>query len=302
VLICVALTSVVAGCISGRARQIYVLSDAVDSPPDNSPDNKAAVGRTELQLERVLVPDYLDTTDIFSRVGEHELRASSSGRWGERLSLGIMRALWADLSDRLPQDKVTLARLAEKSARQILVNVDAFDVWPNGHCVLAANWSILDTDRTVVLATGRGTFIVPPDRSGKPSDGAVVSAMADALRQLAESIALAAKALPPRAGPSSGALFRGSVARPKLLQEVSCRNEVACLEPLRKSVEDRVEKFERFVSLGSISPEFCEADANPQLEGEQSPLPRKPKRLQQESLALTGVLLRPRCEGLALYA
>jgi ABC-type transport auxiliary lipoprotein component len=77
--------------------------------------------------------------------------------------------------------------------------VDAFDVWPNGRCVLAANWTILDTDRTVVLATGRGTFIVPSDGSGKPSDGAVVSAMAEALGQLAESIALAAKALPPRA-------------------------------------------------------------------------------------------------------
>jgi uncharacterized protein len=186
--ICVALISVVAGCMSGRARQIYVLSDAVDAPPDN----KAAMGRTQLQLERVLVPDYLDTTDILLRVGEHELHASSSGRWGERLSLGIMHALWADLAIRLPQDGITLARPAERSARQILVNVDAFDVWPNGHCVLAANWSILDTDRTVVLATGRGTFIVPPDRSAKPSDGAVVSAMADALRQLAESIARSA--------------------------------------------------------------------------------------------------------------
>ena len=187
-LIFAALTSVVAGCISGRARQIYVLSDAVDAPPDN----KAVAGRTELQLERVLVPDYLDSTDILSRAGEHELHASSSGRWGERLSLGIMHALWADLAIRLPQDRVTLARPVEKSAWQILVNVDAFDVWPNGHCVLAANWRILDTDRTVVLAAGRGTFIVPPDGSGKPSDGAVVSAMADALRQLAASIALSA--------------------------------------------------------------------------------------------------------------
>jgi uncharacterized lipoprotein YmbA len=186
--ICVAFTSVIAGCMSGRARQIYVLSDAVDAPPDK----QAAMGRTQLQLERVLVPDYLDTTDILLRVGEHELHASSSGRWGERLSLGIMHALWADLAIRLPQDGITLARPAERSARQILVNVDAFDVWPNGHCVLAANWSILDTDRTVVLATGRGTFIVPPDRSAKPSDGAVVSAMGDALRQLAESIARSA--------------------------------------------------------------------------------------------------------------
>jgi uncharacterized lipoprotein YmbA len=195
-LTCAALTSVVAGCISGRAQQIYVLNDAVDTPTDN----KAAAGRTELQLERVLVPDYLDTTDILSRTGEHELHASSSGRWGERLSLGIMHALWSDLAIRLPQDRVTLARPVEKSARQILVTVDAFDVWPNGHCVLAANWTILDTDRTVVLAAGRGTFLVPPDGSGKPSDGAVVSAMAEALRQLAENIALAAKALPPRAG------------------------------------------------------------------------------------------------------
>jgi hypothetical protein len=44
-----------------------------------------------------------------------------------------------------------------------------------------------------------------------------------------------------------------SVARPKLLQEVSRRNEVACLEALRKSVEDRVEKFERVAMLGSAS-------------------------------------------------
>lgn len=192
-LICAALASVIAGCISGRAQQIYVLDDAADSRMDDK------TAGTDLQLERVLVPDYLDTTDILSRAGEHELHASSSGRWGERLSLGIMHALWADLAIRLPQDRVMLARPVEKSARQILVNVDAFDVWPNGHCVLAANWTILDTDRTVVLAAGRGTFIVPPDRSDRPGDGAVVSAMAKALRQLAENIALAAKALPPRA-------------------------------------------------------------------------------------------------------
>jgi hypothetical protein len=56
----------------------------------------------------------------------------------------------------------------------------------------------------------------------------------------------------------------GSVARPKLLQESSRRNEVVCLESFRESVEERVEKFERFVSLGPISPEFREADANTQ--------------------------------------
>jgi hypothetical protein len=60
-------------------------------------------------------------------------------------------------------------------------------------------------------------------------------------------------------------LFRNSVARPELLQEASRRNKIACLEALGKLVEDRVEQFERFVSLGAISPESCEADASAQL-------------------------------------
>jgi hypothetical protein len=86
-------------------------------------------------------------------------------------------------------------------------------------------------------------------------------------------------------------VFGSSVARPKLLQEIGCRNEVARLEALRKSVEDRVEQFERFAVLGSTSPESCEADADTQLQGEQSPLLRKLKGLQQACFALACVLL-----------
>ncbi len=52
--------------------------------------------------------------------------------------------------------------------------------------------------------------------------------------------------------------FRGSVGRPKLLQEFSRRKKVACLEAFGKSAEDRIKKFERLVSLGPISPESCE--------------------------------------------
>lgn len=62
-----------------------------------------------------------------------------------------------------------------------------------------------------------------------------------------------------------GSFSGSSVARPKLLQEVSRHNEVACLEALGKSVEDRDEKFERFATLGSTSPESREADADTQL-------------------------------------
>jgi hypothetical protein len=61
---------------------------------------------------------------------------------------------------------------------------------------------------------GGGKFIVPSDRSGKSSDSAVVSAMAGALGQLAESIALAAKALPPQVGLSSLTKMNVTLATP----------------------------------------------------------------------------------------
>ena len=146
--ICVVVTSAVAGCVSGRVRQIYMLSDPADTPMDH----ESAAGRTSGSSSCSSNACWFRTISIrptfISRVGAHELHASSSGRWGERLSLGIMHALWADLASRLPQDRVMLARPRERFARQILVNVDAFDVWPSGRCVLAANWTILDTERT----------------------------------------------------------------------------------------------------------------------------------------------------------
>jgi hypothetical protein len=74
-----------------------------------------------------------------------------------------------------------------------------------------------------------------------------------------------------------------------LLQKVICRNEVERLEAFRKSFEYRVEKLERFVWLGSVSPQSCEADANTQLHGEQSSLPRKLQGLQQACLAFACV-------------
>jgi hypothetical protein len=91
--------------------------------------------------------------------------------------------------------------------------------------------------------------------------------------------------------PGSSGLFRGSVARPKLLQETSRRDEVARSKALGKSSEDRIQEFERFGLLGSIRPESCEADGNTQLEGKESLLPRERQRLQQARVAVTGVLL-----------
>jgi hypothetical protein len=149
-----------------------------------------------MQLQRVLIPDYLDTNDILLRVGAHEVHESATGRFGERLSLGVTHALRSDLAARLPLYTIALARSADRPARQILVNVDAFDVWPTGRCVLVADWTILDADRRTLLSADRGSFTIAA-AGAHPDDGAVIAAMADAVQQLADRIAATAEALPP---------------------------------------------------------------------------------------------------------
>ncbi len=186
-LVFLALVSLLAGCASHPSRNIYVLNSAADSATSMGGDATAPV----LQLERVLVPEYLDTTDILLRVGQHELQASSTGRWGERLSTGVSHALRTDLADRLPRDRVLLGRSADRSARRILVTVDSFDVWTDGHCVLRASWSVEAANRAEARY-GHGTFTAPVAGGATGSDAAVVSSMANVVSQLADSIAAAA--------------------------------------------------------------------------------------------------------------
>ena len=102
----------------------------------------------------------------------------------------------SDLAARLPLYTIALARSADRPARQILVNVDAFDVWPTGRCVLVADWTILDADRRTLLSADRGSFTIAA-AGAHPDDGAVIAAMADAVQQLADRIAATAEALPP---------------------------------------------------------------------------------------------------------
>jgi uncharacterized lipoprotein YmbA len=187
-----AFISIAAGCLSHREyRHIYSLDGARDAPTQAV----AVADRPVMQLQRVLIPDYLDTTDILLRVGAHEIHESATGRFGERLSLGVTHALRSDLASRLPLYTIVLAQSAERPARRILVNVDAFDVWPTGRCVLVADWTIIGADRRPLLSTDRGTFTTAP-AGANPGDGAIAGAMADAVRQLADRIASTTEALP----------------------------------------------------------------------------------------------------------
>jgi uncharacterized lipoprotein YmbA len=183
--------------------RVYVLTAPLEPAAYASPSPSAVQSEapTHLGVRRVLVPDYLDTTDILLRDGRNEIKVDTTGRWGERLSKGLTQALAADLAVRLPRDSVVLDA-SGIAPRQLLINVEAMDVWPDGHCVIAADWSIVDrraksaaaTGLTATIesveTTGSGTFATPAVTGGTDvGDANLVDAVVITVAKLADAIA-----------------------------------------------------------------------------------------------------------------
>ncbi len=168
-------------CASGPSTRLFLL--AAPAAGDSQPATAGAA----VQLQTVLVPDYLDTTDILTRAGPHEVAASRTGRWSERLSQGITHALQAGLLSRLHGSRLTLSPPADPTATQLLVTVDALDSWPDGHCVLTAHWTILRRATDADERGGQVSFTGPPATT--TDDAARVAAIASVVDLLSAEIA-----------------------------------------------------------------------------------------------------------------
>jgi uncharacterized lipoprotein YmbA len=187
-----------AGCAGSPSARTFVLSTALDPRTYPVPAHAAPA----VQVQAVALPDYLDTVEILVRTGAHELQASATGRWGERLSAGIAHDLAAALVIGLPEDRIEPARPRDNAARQVLVDVEALDVWRDGHCALSASWTILERGTGTVVVADRGLFTTPPmSIASVPDDAAVVAAVARAVRELASALIAAVRipASPPSA-------------------------------------------------------------------------------------------------------
>jgi uncharacterized lipoprotein YmbA len=191
-LLCAATLLCVAACSSGAPRRTYLLTPPTEptapATTTSSPPGNPITSRQRLEVRRVLVPDYLDTTDILMRSGSEEVKVSATGRWGERLSQGLTHAVGADLAARMPQ--VAIVQDGSSGAqRQLRVTITALDLWPDGRCVLAASWSVVDQDSTIPLTTGSGTFdSVNAGGTAPVTDANLVDAVARTVGKLADRI------------------------------------------------------------------------------------------------------------------
>jgi uncharacterized lipoprotein YmbA len=179
-----------AGCSSSPPRRMYLLDTPLQTDV-SAPQTQNAPATQVVQIQNVLLPDYLDTEDILTRDSAHELQSSASGRWGERLSAGVTHALGAELASRLPDYRVEPPRPTDRLAPQILVDVDAFDVWRDGRCMLSASWTIVqpgDRPGAAPPVSGREVFVTAPGPASAAGDPTVVAAMAATVKKLADAL------------------------------------------------------------------------------------------------------------------
>ena len=180
VLVGAACLGLAACSLPGPAPAVYVLGPL----PSAKPTVLSQTGMPVVEVKRVQVPDYLDTTDIVERSG-NQLIPSSTGRWGERLSLGMTRALIAALSARLPGVVVTASPVTRPS-RQILVDAVAFEVTPDHQVLFVARWTVLGTASPQVHGAEQTSLVEKVSGDG---DGAIVAAMSKAVDDLAGRLA-----------------------------------------------------------------------------------------------------------------
>jgi uncharacterized lipoprotein YmbA len=176
------IAAMLAGCTSNPDQSVYVMPAPTGA--------HVASGTLTLKLRPIILPDYLDTTDLVTRSGQYGIKVSQTGRWGERLSRGVTHALAADLGRRVPDTIVTDVP-SEASSAQIEVTVSAFDVTA-ATSVLVANWTIIGQgdNRAPIMHTGTFTASV----AAPGGDLAVVAAMAETVAELSDEIAATMRA------------------------------------------------------------------------------------------------------------
>jgi uncharacterized lipoprotein YmbA len=174
-------TLVLCGCGTFPLHRVYVLGD----PNPSTPGVTDEAGRPHIELKTVTVPDYIDTTDITRRTASNEVTTSTTGRWGERVSIGVTRVLAIDLARRLPE-VVIESRGAFEPSRRLFVDVERFEISEDGRCTLSARWRLASSDGKISSSSEQATFV---ESATSKTDAAAALAMTSAIDELSSEIA-----------------------------------------------------------------------------------------------------------------
>lgn len=192
-----------AGCAVSDSTQYYTLglagaggaaSRASASPPRSSAAGTGAVG---IGVGPIIMPGYLDRTQIVTRNHGDQVEIAMFHRWAEPLEGGIARILGEEIAARVPTERIVMFPWRGVVARvlkyQVVVAVMRFDGRLGGDVTLDARWRILDREGDELVFN---RFTVTEAAAG-PGYEPLVAAMTRALGALGQEIAAQIRAMPP---------------------------------------------------------------------------------------------------------
>jgi uncharacterized lipoprotein YmbA len=186
---------VLGGCAgTSPPSNFYVLSSLPESAAGTQSDtdeSKIAIGIGPIKL-----PEYLDRSQIITRISPNELRVAAFDRWAENLKSSFPRILMENLATLLNTDQVVLYpwRNSATVKYQVIVDVVQFDAENGGDAVLIARWTLLEGIGEKVLHRKKSIY-----KKHLPSDDyqSIVSAQSQTVIEFSREIAEAIKTIAP---------------------------------------------------------------------------------------------------------
>jgi uncharacterized protein len=125
--------------------KFYVLTPAA-AEGGGSQASQASTAGLVLGLGPIRFPDYLDRSEIVTRIEPNQLQMSENDRWAESLKDNFNRVLSQDLSNLLGTQQIINFPWYSTTHvdYQIAIIVDRFECDNQGSARLAARWSIAD--------------------------------------------------------------------------------------------------------------------------------------------------------------
>lgn len=174
-----ALLPALGACSTTPSPKLFTLA-----PRPSTPNNRFS---GTVSVKRVEVAKYLDRPEIIRYSDPYELGMSEYVRWGEGLGDMATRVLVEDLAQRLPRSQTFAASgplTLSTATITIEVNIDKFEPDPSGAVILSAQW-VAHRERSGDRIQSEQIRVA----AGASDTTAQISAMSDALGQLADRIA-----------------------------------------------------------------------------------------------------------------
>src|SRR5262245_22473072 len=188
---CVGLT----GCAVSDTTQYYTLGQPVGTAESRASAPTAGTGVVGIGVGPVIMPVYLERTQIVTRTASDQVDLATFHRWAEPLQDGIARVLAEEIGARVPTERILIypwrGVVAQSLQFQVVVAVLRFDGRPGADITLDTRWRILGTNGDELMFK-RSTLV---ETTGGAGYEPMVAAMTHAVLTLGQDIAAEIRAM-----------------------------------------------------------------------------------------------------------